>query len=142
MAIDSRAVLQALNSLLETVVQDAFEGEPMVGGARIIAVVTAAGEGPSASLSSQLLRQPLRFHITLGYALDGDSTGAEEAMCLLKDALRRALYAAMRTKLGGVVDSLEAPDFTPADNPDYRVRAGDEYREYPIVVTAWQQETF
>jgi len=55
------------------------------------------------------------------------------------DQFLTALYADLT--LGGVCNGLEI-DTGLADTPDYQMRAGKEYREYPIILTAPQDATY
>jgi hypothetical protein len=71
--------------------------------------------------------------------VDGAETTAETTLMDLVDAFLTALYADLT--LAGTARSLEA-DSQAADEPEYQLRAGKEYREYPVVVTVVQQDSY
>lgn len=72
-----------------------------------------------------------RFFVLFVYRLDGDETTAEQALMDAVDSFVTALYADLT--LNDTCRALEV-DTGLADEPDYQLRAGKEYREYPVLV--------
>jgi hypothetical protein len=144
MTFDSAAPLAALRTLVAGAMSNetVYVGVPESGASRLIAYLTLGGQKPQDFAAGRCLIRPMRYRITLAYALDGNEQAAEEALGPVLDALTLALFAARDTKLGGTVDSMEEPDLSGADEPRYQMFAGSEYREYPIVVTVSQQSLY
>jgi len=140
MAYNSTAVANALKALLENltgmgVVQI---GAPSSVGPQVSAYVTMGGQR-SVRKATGITQRESRFMCMLAYRVDGKETTAETTLMTLVDAAMAALDTDLT--LGGVVKSLTY-DATGADEPDYQLRAGKEYREYPIIVTATQRGTY
>lgn len=85
-----------------------------------------------------VLRRRARYMVTFAYKVAGAEDVAEARLAGHADALIVAYYAD-RT-LGGTCDSSEI-DLSIPDAPDYRALAGQEYRMFPIVITAIQDHT-
>lgn len=113
-------------------------GVPESTGPRVSAYVTMASQ-PSVRKATGLVRREARFFVLFAYRVDKNETTAETTLMDLVDAFLAALYADL--KLGGACNSLEI-DTGLADTPDYQMRAGKEYREYPIILTASQDTTY
>ncbi len=140
MAFNSGAVAAQLKTVLEglsgmAVVQI---GAPESVGPRISAYVTMGGQNVSRKTTGTTQRQT-RFFCMMLYRVDGAETTAETTLMSLADAFMAALYADLT--LSGTCTDLEASSNL-ADEPEYTVRAGKEYREYPIVVIVTQQGTY
>lgn len=140
MAFDTKAPLAALVALVNSLasMQLAGKGVPESPSRQVTASVTVGGQRPFDKAAGLRAREQ-HYLIIFRYRLDGDEGAAEDAIADLIDQLEAALYA--DRKLGGTVESLEA-DFSAADDPRYVPVAGQEFREYPIVVTVRQQRTY
>lgn len=137
---DTKAPLGALVTLVGGLagVQRVVRGVPESLSHAVCAYVTLGGQRPY-DKASRLRARDMTYRITLAYRVRGDEGSAEDAIADLLDALEDALYAD-RT-LGGTVESLEA-NFSAADDPRYVPVAGQEYREYPVLVTVKQQRNY
>jgi len=137
-AYDTPGGANALLAVLNTLgLGGAQIGVPESSPKRVYGTVTAASQayekvalGKHAGGTSR----DTRYTITLAYRLDGDETAAELGLMAKLDALMAAVAIGTDTNAGRVV----ALDTTLADAPEYQVRAGKEYREYPIIVTLRQ----
>lgn len=140
MAFNTRAPAEALVAMLDglTGVSGAQLGVPASVATRIYATVTAASQALT-SKATATTRRAARYMCTLVYRMDGTEAAAEQALMDVLDLFIAALMAD-RT-LGGLVKDLEV-DPTLADTPEYQARAGKEYREYPILVTVYQDGSY
>jgi hypothetical protein len=139
-SLDSGAVAVALKGVLEGLSGLAAVqiGAPTHIGPRVSAYVTM-GSQATVRKSGGITQREGRFFCMLAYRVDGAETTAETTLMGLADAFMEALHADLT--LGGVVADLTA-DSAAADEPDYQLRAGREYREYPVVVTVTQRSTY
>ena len=140
MAFDNGAVAAQLKTVLEGlsgmgVVQI---GAPASIGPQVGAYVTMGSQEWTRKTTGTTRRQT-RFFCLFAYRLDGAETTAETTLMSLVDAFLAALAADLT--LSGNVVGLEA-DSTAADEPEYQLRGGKEYREYPVIVTTTQQGTY
>lgn len=140
MAFNTKAPAEALVALLDglTGVAGAQLGVPASVSTRIYATVTAASQVITPKTSATT-RRGARYNCTLIYRLDGTEAAAEQALMDVLDLFIAALMAD-RT-LGGLVKDIEI-DATLADSAEYQVRAGKEYREFPILVTVYQDGSY
>lgn len=113
-------------------------GVPESIGKQVSAYVTAGGSMPVEKTTGTLARDQ-RYNCTLCYRVDDSETAAETTLMGLLDLFIAALMAD-RT-LGNVCKNLTI-DLTLADSPQYLIYAGKEYREFPVVVTLRQYDTF
>lgn len=140
MAYDSVAVANALVSLLGGlagmgVVQI---GAPSSVGPQVSGYVTMGGQR-NVRKATGVTQRDSRFMCMLAYRVDGSEGTAETVLMGLVDAAQVALHADLT--LGGICHDLSV-DATGADEPDYQLRAGKEYREYPLIVTVVQRDVF
>lgn len=84
-------------------------------------------------------RRATRFFVMLAYRVDGAESTAETTLIDLVDELIVVLHNDLT--LNGTVVDMEVSSLA-ADEPDYQLRAGKEYREYPIVITTYQDGSF
>jgi hypothetical protein len=140
MAYNAAAVASALQTILSGLSgMGAVQiGAPTSVGPQVGAYVTM-GSQAIVRKSAGITQREGRFFCMLVYRVDGAETTAETTLMGLADAFMDALHADLT--LGGVVADLMA-DSQAADEPDYQLRAGREYREYPIVVTVTQRATY
>ena len=113
-------------------------GVPESTGPRVSAYVTM-GSQPNERKATQLVRRNARYFVLFAYRVGNDQDAAERKLMALVDQFLNALYADLT--LGGTCLSLEI-DTGLADTPDYQLRAGKEYREYPVILTAAQDTTY
>lgn len=109
-------------------------GVPVTVGPSVSAYVTAAGQPMGRKTSGTTFRD-MRFNCTLAYRVDNAEATAETTLMDLLDAFVDAVNADLT--IGGVCKSADV-DLTLADTPQYFIRAGKEFREYPILVTLRQ----
>jgi hypothetical protein len=140
MAYNATAVANALQTILAGLSgMGAVQiGAPTSIGPQVGAYVTM-GSQTTVRKSAGITQREGRFFCMLAYRVDGAETTAETTLMGLVDAFMAALHADLT--LGGVVEDLTA-DSQAADEPDYQLRAGREYREYPVVVTVTQRSTY
>lgn len=113
-------------------------GVPESVGVRVYAIVSA-GSQTIIEKTTGTLKRDGRYNVTFAYRLDGSETTAEETLMDLIDAYLVVLFA--DKTLGGRCRNIEV-DLSLADAPEYQLRAGKEFREYPILITAVQEGPF
>lgn len=113
-------------------------GAPESIGPRVTGYVTMGGQRKVRKATGVTQRES-RFFCMFAYRVDGAETTAETTLMAVVDAFLVALDADLT--LNGTVKSLDA-DSQAADEPDYQLRAGKEYREYPVVVTVTQRDSY
>lgn len=140
MAYNSAAVAAQLKTVLEGLSgMGAVQiGAPESVGPRVSAYVTLGGQANERKATG-IMQRETRFYCMLAYRVDGAETTAETTLMDLADAFLNALHADLT--LAGTVEALSA-DSVAADEPDYQLRAGKEYREYPIIVTVIQRDSY
>jgi len=140
MTFATKSVATALKTLAENIngVHAATIGVPETISNRVHAIITAAGQDIGEKTTGTLSRGA-RYMVNFAYRLDGAETTAEEALMDIIDLFQAALFAD-RT-LGGVCTDIRV-DVTLPDAPDYQTRAGKEFREFPVMVTAMQRGAF
>jgi hypothetical protein len=140
MSFDSTAVANQLVTVLAALdgMGAAQIGAPESVGPRVVSYVTM-GSQRSERKATGVMQRSGRFFCMFAYRVDGAETTAETTLMDLVDAFLTALYADLT--LAGTARSLEA-DSQAADEPEYQLRAGKEYREYPVVVTVVQQDSY
>jgi len=113
-------------------------GAPESVGPRVMSYVTLGSQASSRKTAGVMQRET-RFFCMFAYRVDGAEASAETTLMDLVDAFLAALHADLT--LNGTVRSLEANSLA-ADEPEYQLRAGKEYREYPVMVTVVQQDSY
>lgn len=113
-------------------------GAPESVGPRVSAYVTMGSQSTPRKTTGTVARDA-RYFVCLTYRLDGAEATAETTLMGLVDAFLTALHADLT--LGGICQGLEI-DTGLADTPEYQARSGKEYREYPLIITARQYDTF
>lgn len=136
MSYDSVAIANGLLAVLQGLpgLAAAQIGVPDDPGYRVSAYVTMGSIGKQPKASGVTQRES-RFFVVFVYRVGRDEVAAELALMALVDAFMAALDAD-RT-LGGVARAMEAESVA-ADEPIYQLRVGQEYREYPMTITARQ----
>lgn len=140
MAFNSSAVATQLVTVLGGLsgMGDSQIGAPESLGPRVGSYVTMGGQQNVRKVTGVMQRES-RFLCMFAYRVDGAEATAETTLMGLVDDFLQALFADLT--LSGTVDSLEV-DTAAADEPDYQLRAGKEYREYPVVVTVVQRDSY
>jgi hypothetical protein len=89
--------------------------------------------------ATAITQRESRFFVMFYYRLDGAEATAETTLMSLVDAFIQAIQDDLT--LGGTVFSTEINSLA-ADEPEYQLRAGKEYREYPMMLTSVQRSTY
>ena len=113
-------------------------GAPESVGPKVSSYVTMGSQSTNRKVTG-IMQRETRFFVMFAYRVDGAEATAEATLMALVDAFLVALQADLT--LAGTVHSLEANSLA-ADEPEYQLRAGKEYREYPIVVTVVQRDRY
>jgi hypothetical protein len=138
--MDSGAIAAEIKTILEgltgmgTVTVGAPEAIPTTVGAYV-----TMGSQTTEREAAGVFRRSTRFFVLFAYRVDGAEATAETTMMGLVDAFVGAIYADLTlggTALAAAVDSMAA------DAPDYQMRAGKEFREYPVIVTADERGSY
>lgn len=127
------AVLEQLSGLATVQI-----GVPLSVGTTVSAWVGLGGQA-DVRKATAVVQKRTRFFVMFCYRVDGNETTAETALMTLVDAFTVALNADLT--LGGTVKELTISSAA-ADEPDYQLRAGKEYREYPMVIEATQHGSY
>ena len=140
MAFNSGGVARALVTVLEGLsgMGDVQIGAPESMSTRVSAYVTLGSQQGTRKTTGTTQRET-RFFVMLAYRVDGAESTAETTLMSLADAFMVAIDA--DKTLGGVVVDAVA-NSQAADEPDYQLRAGKEFREYPIMVIVTQRGTY
>lgn len=140
MAYDAGAAANALVDVLEGL---SGMGAVQIGAPQSVGVQVSAwvglGSHRTIRKATAVTQRETRFYVLFCYRVDGAEAAAEVALMALVDAFLAALHADLT--LAGTVFDLKA-DSAVSDEPDYQLRAGKEYREYPVVVTVVQRGTY
>ena len=139
MAFNTLAVAEYLVDTLTGIgVSVAQLGAPESTGQRLAAYVTAGSQSIRRQTTGTTRREA-RFFVSLAYRVDNNEATAESTLMTSLDAFLAEIYADLT--LGGTALSTEV-DTSLADTPEYAMRAGKEFREFPILITAVQQGAF
>jgi hypothetical protein len=139
MTWDTRSVL---NKLFDYLVElpmlfEVKKGVPESFEAGVVGYITVAGQVITQKAGPKILQRKARYMIVFAYRVDDASADAEDTMGQAMDALLVKIYADLT--LGGTALNAEV-DMTLVDAPEYRAYAGQDYRVYPVVVVATQQQ--
>lgn len=140
MAVNTKAAARALKTLISGLagIGSVQIGAPTSWDKRVSAFVGMGSQQESRKTAGTTARDG-RFFVVFAYRVDGAETSAEETLMDLVDAFIAAVQADLT--LGGTCRQLDV-DTGMADEPDYAFRAGQEFRQFPIVVTARQYGTY
>jgi hypothetical protein len=141
MSFNTLAVANQLVAMLEglTGIGTVQKGAPVDVPTRVSAYVTMGSQPQTRKHAGSVERWP-HYFVNFAYRVEkGGEAAAEEALMALVDGFQAALYADLT--LGGTCLDLEV-DTGLADEPEYQLRTGKEYREYPIVVKAKQTGSY
>lgn len=138
MAFDTLGPLEALIELLGDLdgVRKVYRGVPESVDNRLCAYVALAGQRVGRP-TLRVMERKANYFVGLVYRVQGAEATAETTLAETLDALVLALDAD-RT-LGGTAVNIEL-DLSLADRPEYRDLAGQEYRNYPVMVTVTQHQ--
>lgn len=145
MSLDAKAALDAVAGLFGGLSPTAtvYRGAPNPDETQdeyLHVLVALGGATVNDETVPGVLRREQRVWLTLRYRTDGDVVRAENDLCSLVDQFTSAFYAWRKAGCGGVADSASL-DLSTADNPDYIPFGGEEFREYPLLVTVVQRAT-
>lgn len=140
MTLNSGAIATELANVLNGLdgLSGAQIGAPISEPTRLAAYVTMGSQTTGRKRTGSIERST-RFFVLFMYRVDKNETAAETALMGLVDAFMNALHADLT--LNGVVSDLQANSVA-ADEPDYQLRVGKEFREYPVVVTVKQYGSY
>jgi len=145
MALNSVAILEQLKTTLQAVITaeqgiaDAVTiGVPETPPAKLFGYVTLGSQSTERAATA-LFERTTRIMVMLGYRVNGAEATAERDLAELVDAFVAAIYTDL--SLGGAVLSATV-DSSAADDPDYQLRVGQEYREYPMIVSVLERGAF
>lgn len=125
-------LITLLNSL--TNMQKVYEGVPEAFGRSITAYIAITGQDVSDHRTG-LLQDEATFFIGLGYKVAGAEKDAERKLGAgLSDFIAK-FYALRRTKCNGKAKDIRV-NLNVANSPEYQIVAAQEYRVFPILVTA------
>jgi len=113
-------------------------GAPEAIGPQVSAWLTMGSANDTRKTTGTTQRQQ-RLFVLFCYRIQGSAATAETTLMGLVDAFFAAVNA--DKTLGGAVDSAEINSLA-ADEPEYALRAGQEFREYPMVVYYTQQGSY
>ena len=140
MAFDTEAVATKLVTMLAAIsgISAAQLGAPESVGPKLSAYVTAGSQSLNNKVTG-IVRREARYFVSLAYRVDNSEATAETTLMDTLDLFLAAVHA--DKTLGGTC--LEARiDTSLADTPEYVMRAGKEFREFPILVTAVQHDSY
>lgn len=140
MAYNSGAVASALVTVLEGLngMGNVQIGAPESMTTRVSSFVTL-GSHQSQRKTNGIMQRLTRFFVMFAYRVDGSEATAETTLMGLVDDFMNAIDN--DKTLGGVVYDATA-ESQAADEPDYQLRAGKEFREYPVIVTVTQRDAY
>ena len=140
MAFDTEAVATKLVGVLAAVtgVSAAQLGVPESFSSRLSAFVTmgAKTQGRKATGSTYVDHA---YFVNFVYRVGGAEATAEAALMDAVDEFLQDLYDDLT--LDGTCEGLEI-DASAGNEPEYRMYAGKEFRDYPVLVTARQYGTY
>ncbi len=141
MSYNTSAVATELVSILSGLsgIGAAQIGAPESIGVKVSAYVTMGGQATTRKATS-LTQRETRFFCLFAYRVEGAEATAETTLMGLIDDFMNAIDADLT--LNGTVAGVVSVDSSSADEPEYQLRAGKEYREYPVIVTVIQRDSY
>lgn len=116
-------------------------GAPLAIGPKVSGYLTL-GDQPTILKTNTSVQRDCHFFLDISYRIDDDVaqvTVAERALMTFVDTFHKAIFADLSLNRTCMATRLETGL---AETPEYRVRAAREFREYPIVVSCTQQDTY
>lgn len=140
MALDTQAAYAAVVAVVTALsgVQRVYQGVPESIGNQVVAIVTVGGQRVLRRMSGGAQVWEQRFVVTFAYRVGAAESTAEATIAQLIDRLRLAILD--DRNLDGTVSSADV-DLSLADGPEYELRAGQEFRRYPVAVVTEQIAT-
>ena len=144
MSFNTLAVLDAIVTLLtETLsAEQVTIGAPLSISKKLTAYVTL-GAQPQGIKTQGTIWRDARFFIDFAYRVDDnipdDVATAESTLAATLDALEQAIYDD-KTLDGVCFDTIIEAGTT--EEPEYRIRAAREFREYAVILTCRQYTTY
>lgn len=117
-------------------------GAPMSWSKRLNGYVTIGHQPSGIKTAGGTVWRDAHYFVDLGYDCNQTATGvtsAELGLATAIDAFLKAIYADLT--LGGTVHATTVETGL-ADEPEYRVRSGTEFREYPILLICRQYDVY
>ncbi len=137
MSFNSAAVYDKLVEILNDVVQRVYQGVPESVETDVSAYIVLAGSPPVVNDTTSVVRRELSFRISFLYRVSGEEADVERSLMLAVDDFIMRFYDD-RT-LGDTWEGHIELDLSEADTPDYRAMAGQEFRQYPVIVRGVQR---
>jgi len=138
--MDANAIAVRLKTILEGLTG---MGTVTIGAPESIATTVGAyvtlGSQTSTREATAVYRRTTRFFVLFAYRVDGAEATAEAALMGIVDEFVEAIFADLT--LGGTA-LVATVDSNAADTPDYQMRAGKEFREYPVIVSADERGSY
>ncbi len=143
MPFDSLSPADAIVVILKTVLgaTSVQFGAPLSIGPKVGAYITA-GHQPGGIKAQGRVYRDAHYFVDLAYRISDSVpqvSDAERTLMAALDALNVAINA--DKTLGGTCEDATLETGL-ADAPEYRVRSGPEFREYPVVVICRQYDSF
>jgi len=139
-ALDTTAGGNAIIALLGSILSISHVqwGVPESASTRLSAYVTVGSQSPERKTSATVVRWT-RYMVLLAYRVDNNEQSAEQALAAAVEGIQAAIQNDLT--LGSVAADAEI-DLGLADDPQYRMTAGREYREYPIIIALKQYGSY
>ncbi len=145
MAFRTKAALDALITMVGSIpgVQTVYRGAPESMTNTVSAYVALGGQPIRADRATQLLERQTQFLVVFGYRVKGAEATAENVLSDIVDAFVARFYTDRASGAGlfaSAATDVETGelDLTLSSSPEYQVSAGQEYRRYPLLVSATQ----
>lgn len=140
MALNTKAVAQKLVTILAalTGMGSVQIGAPESWGKRVCAFVSMGGQ-PLVRKTTGTTARDAHYYVVLAYRLDQAESTAETTLMDLVDAFVAAVEADLT--LGGTCKAVDL-DLSAGDAPEYQLTAGQEFRQYPIIVSCRQYGSY
>lgn len=144
MSFDSVAPANAIMTILGTIPNIVAPqiGAPLSIGPMVSAYLTIGNIPSQIKTAGGTVQRDVHYFIDLAYRISdtvAQVTSAELNLMAALDIIQKAIYA--DKTLGGTCQEATI-DTGLADTPEYRVRSGPEYREYPCVIICRQYDTY
>lgn len=140
MAFNTAAPLNQLITILTAIsgIRQVYKGAPENFAKNVVAYV-AAGQQDIRRHTTGTTRRRASYFVGLAYRVSDAEADAEGILCDSLDAFIAAVMADLT--LNGTCKETVL-DFTLASAPEYEVRAGREFRVYPLLVHCTQDGTY
>ena len=141
--LDTLGPMVQIQALLEAVpgMGTVQIGAPLSWSTQTSAYITV-GKQPTGEKTTGSMFREAAYFVDIGYRCDDNLAGvttAETVLAAALDALQQAIFD--DKTLAGTCQNADI-DTGLSDEPEYRMRAGKEFREFPVVILCRQYTTF